>query len=128
MKVKSLLVNHSATVIDSSWTLAEVENFFRRIADNYLEIRSAQQFVGIIARGEFQKFLEYRDYSLKDKERTSVVAALPSVCGFCDPDESVDCAWNTMTTKGLTYLGVKSLDRVVGVVSYQSVASVITDL
>ena len=126
VKLKSLLLSHSTISIDSSWTLKEVKSFFENMDVSYLSIISAEQFAGIISKDEFLDYI--KKYQLSERElcTTSAIAALSARNDFCESEENIDRAWSFMNEKGLKYVGVKSYDKVVGVVSYSALAAVVS--
>ena len=125
MIVRSVMVSHSTITIDSTWTLAEISRFFENMETDYLTIVKDEQFIGILSREHFYRYLDDSDLSHDRMSSTSVLEATERSPFYCEPEHDVRDALTIMQERGLGYLMVKSFGKIVGVVSFTSVAAAV---
>lgn len=125
MKVKSVMNSHSVISIDCSWTLMETERFFTNMRTDYLSINNDGEFIGLLSRDRFTSFVRDHELSKNEMSQLSVRVAMEAAYDFCDMDVSVRKALAVMKKQGLNYLAVRSLDKVVGVISFTSISTAV---
>lgn len=116
----------STITIDGTWTLVDVSRFFTGMCAQYLSIESEGRFVGILARDSYFSFLAEKKPSSDVLSRTSVVSILRGQSLYCSPDQGIHEVFSLMKERGLKFLAVKCIGKVVGVISYSAISAVIS--
>ncbi len=125
MKIKSIMISPTMLTMDSSWTVSEVLKCFRSMNQEYISITDRGRFIGLITKDRVVEYIEKASLNTNDLSKIPASAVIGFDTTFCCPENHLIDIFKVMSDKGLNYIAVKSMESIVGVVSFSLLSAVV---